>query len=383
MTTLTQLIGLSVLALLPFTAAALQIPDPPALEVRSYALMDYASGQFIGSKEADLRVEPASITKVLTAYVAFDEIRQGRAKLSDEVLISEKAWRQGKDSSESRMFIEVGKRVKLEDLLRGIIVQSGNDATVAIAEHLAGSEEVFAELMNQYAKKLGMKNSHFTDASGMPHPEHYSTARDLAVLGRALIRDFPEGYRMFAEREFVFNKIKQQNRNLLLDLDPGADGIKTGHTNAAGYCLLSSSQRDGRRLIAVVMGAAGMKERARDSKALLDYGFRFYESVQMFGPARPAATLRAWKGTESELPVGTAQPLALALPRGGQQQLQVTQQVSTQPVAPIAMGQQLGVLNVTLEGKLIRSEPLVALKAIPEGGFFQRAWDSVQMLLAD
>lgn len=369
-----KLLLLATLSLFSAIVSA-QIPAAPALAAKSYVLLDFASGQVLAGSNPDLRVEPASITKVMTIYVVLDEIRQGRIKLEDQVLISEKAWRQGMDSSESRMFIEVGKRVLLDDLLRGIIIQSGNDATVALSEHVAGSEPVFAQLMNQYAKKLGMNNTHFTDASGMPDAEHYSTAHDLALLGRALIRDFPEAYKLFAQREFVFNKIKQYNRNLLLDLDPSADGIKTGHTQAAGYCLLSSSMRDGRRLVAALMGSSGTRERARDSKALLDYGFRFYETATMFGAATPVNTLRIWRGAENMLPVGTLEPLALALPRGSAAQLQFSQQITAPLEAPVSVGQRIGTLNVSLEGQVIRSEPLVALKDIPEGSWWQRFLD--------
>ena len=374
-----KLLASLALALLPLHAQAIAIPDAPALNVKSYALLDHASGQILASKDADLRVEPASITKVLTAYIAFDEIRQGRIKLADEVLISERAWRQGIDSSESRMFIEVGKRVKFEDLLRGIIISSGNDATVALAEHIAGSEEVFAGMMNQYAKKLGMKNSNFADASGMPHPQHYSTARDLVLLGHALIRDFPEGYKLFAEREFVFHGIRQGNRNLLLTQDTSVDGIKTGHTEAAGYCLLSSSVRDGRRLIAAVMGDVSTKARAENSRALLGYGFRFYETVRMFGPTQPAGLVQVWKGSGEKLSVGLQRPLALSLPRGARAQLQVASQLNGQVVAPVKAGQVLGTLSVTLDGKPLRSEPLVALQDAPEGNLWQRTVDAVRM----
>jgi serine-type D-Ala-D-Ala carboxypeptidase (penicillin-binding protein 5/6) len=373
-----KLLTLAAAALFSFAAQAsaqAQIPDPPALSARSYALIDFDSGQLIAGHEADARAEPASITKVMTVYVALDEVRQGRIKLDDPVLVSEKAWRQGIDSSESRMFIEVGKRVSMIDLLRGIIVQSGNDAAVAIAEHIAGSEEVFAQLMNQYAKKLGMANTHFVDASGMPFPEHYSTARDLSLLGRALIRDFPEAYRMFAEREFVFNKIRQYNRNTLLDMDPSVDGIKTGHTNAAGYCLLSSAQRDGRRLVAAVMGTDSVRARSRDSKALLDYGFRFFETTHLFGADKPVNSLRIWRGAEKQLPVGTLEPMALALPRGAGPRLQFSQQIPAAVEAPVSVGQVVGTLNVTLDGTTVRSEPLVALKDIPEGSWWQRLID--------
>lgn len=363
--------------------ATTAIPEPPALNVKSYALLDYASGQLLAGKNADARVEPASITKVMTAYIALDEMKQGRIKPTDEVLISERAWRQGKDSSESRMFIEVGKRVKFEDLLRGIIISSGNDATVAVSEHIAGSEEVFSQLMNQYAKKLGMKNTNFTDASGMPDAQHYSTAYDLTLLGRAIIRDFPEGYKMFSEREFVFHGIRQGNRNLLLDIDPTVDGIKTGHTEAAGYCLLSSAVKDGRRLIAAVMGDVSTRERANNSRSLLGYGFRFYESVQMFGTAQPVTTVHAWKGTGEQLPIGVASPISLTLPRGSREQLQVAPLLKGQVIAPVKAGQVVGSVNISLNGKIIRTEPLVALKAVAEGNLWLRMVDSVRLLTAD
>lgn len=366
---------------LSFSAQAATIPAAPDLPVKSYALLDYASGQLLAGKDSDMRVEPASITKVLTVYIALDEMKQGRIKPDDEVLISERAWRQGMDSTESRMFIEVGKKVRFMDLLRGIIIQSGNDATVAVSEHIAGSEDTFAELMNQYAKKLGLKNSHFADASGMPNPEHYTTAHDLTLLGRALIRDFPESYKIFSEREFVFHGIKQGNRNLLLEMDPSVDGIKTGHTEAAGYCLLSSAMKDGRRLIAAVMGDVSTKARAENSRALLGYGFRFFETVPMFGPSQPAGVVQVWKGNGQKLPVGVLKPIALTLPRGARSQLQVQAQATRAVIAPVQAGQQIGVVNVLLEGKVIRSEPLVALQPMPEGGLWQRMVDSVRLMI--
>lgn len=371
-----------VLALVAAPAFAAKIPDPPAIEAKSYVLMDYATGEVLAEHNGDARVEPASITKVLLTYVVYDEVRRGRAKWDDEVLISEKAWRQGIDSSESRMFLNVGSRVKLEDLVHGIVIQSGNDASIAVAEHLAGSEDAFAELMNQYAKKLGMKNSHFTNAPGMPDPDHYSTARDLAILGRALIRDFPKDYEVYAHREFVYNGIRQGNRNMLLDMDRGADGIKTGHTQAAGYCLLSSVKRDNRRLIAAVMGTSSMKYRAQASLELINWGFRFFENVPLFGPGNPLATARVWKGAEAQLPVGAA-PVVLNLPRGAKDSLQFQTQVHAPLVAPVALNQAVGQVVVSVDGKPVRKLPLVALKAIPEGSLFQRMSDQVRMWLAD
>lgn len=379
--------GLLLPLLLVFAAAttpafAASIPDPPSIDAKSYVLMDYASGEVLAERDGDARVEPASITKVLLTYVVYDEIKKGRIKWSDEVLISEKAWKQGIDSSESRMFLNVGSRVKLEDLVHGIVIQSGNDASVAVAEHLAGSEGAFADLMNQYAQKLGMKNSHFTNAPGLPDAEHYSTAHDIAILGRALIRDFPEDYKVYAQRQFLYNGIKQDNRNMLLDMDKGADGIKTGHTSSAGYCLLSSIKRDNRRLIAAVMGTSGKTYRAQASLELMNWGFRFFENATLFGPANPLATVRVWKGAEPQLAVG-AQAVSLLLPRGAKDQLQFKTQINEPVMAPVAANQVLGSVQISVDGKPLRKLPLVALKTIPEGSLFQRLSDQVRMWIAD
>ncbi|TXH04333.1 MAG: D-alanyl-D-alanine carboxypeptidase [Nevskiaceae bacterium] len=380
-----RIAALLLLACCSFTAAALPVPAPPTVDATSYALLDFQSGELIAGSNPDARVEPASITKVMTVYIAFDELKKGRLKLDDTALVSEKAWRQGIDSSESRMFIEVGTRVKIEDLLRGIIIASGNDASVALSEHIAGSEPVFAEMMNQYAKKLGLNNTHFADASGLPSPDHYTTARDLTLLGRALIRDFPDMYKIFAERSYQYSgapKVKAQpNRNGLLEKDPSVDGIKTGHTNAAGYCLLASAQRDGRRLISAVMGAKTWAGRESASLELLNYGFRFYENVTLFGATQPLSTVRAWKGTEEQLPLGVQPALTLILPRGSRDQIQYVPQVTGQAVAPIKAGQPFGTVTITLDGKPLRTVPLVALKDIPEGGLLTRLIDSARMLI--
>lgn len=380
-----RIAALLLLACCSFTAAALPVPAPPTVDATSYALLDFQSGELIAGNNPDARVEPASITKVMTVYIAFDELKKGRLKLDDTALVSEKAWRQGIDSSESRMFIEVGTRVKIEDLLRGIIIASGNDASVALSEHIAGSEPVFAEMMNQYAKKLGLNNTHFADASGLPSPDHYTTARDLTLLGRALIRDFPDMYKIFAERSYQYSgapKVKAQpNRNGLLEKDPSVDGIKTGHTNAAGYCLLASAQRDGRRLISAVMGAKTWAGRESASLELLNYGFRFYENVTLFGATQPLSTVRAWKGTEEQLPLGVQPALTLILPRGSRDQIQYVPQVTGQAVAPIKAGQPFGTVTITLDGKPLRTVPLVALKDIPEGGLLTRLIDSARMLI--
>jgi len=364
-----------------FSAAwGTNIPDPPAMEVKAYALLDYQSGDLIAAYNADERVEPASITKVLTTYIAFDEIKKGRVKPDDTALISEKAWHEGIDSSESRMFLQVGSQVKISDLLRGIIVVSGNDASIALSEHLAGSEEAFADLMNQYAKNLGMKNSHFVDASGMPNADHYTTAHDLTILGRALIHNFPDDYKIYSEREFKYGiEHPQQNRNGLLWKDATVDGIKTGHTNAAGYCLLSSATRDGRRLVAAVMGDKSWAGREQDSLALLNWGFRFYETDSYFGPSAPAAQVRVWKGDGDHVDIGTLEPITLALPRESGARVQVTQTIKQPVIAPLEVGTPVGEAVISLDGKVLRTEPLVALQALPRGGLWRRMIDQIRL----
>jgi D-alanyl-D-alanine carboxypeptidase (penicillin-binding protein 5/6) len=364
-------------------AAASSIPDPPSLAARSWLLYDHDSGQELAAKEPTLRVEPASLTKVMLSYVAFDELRQGRIKPDDRVLVSEKAWRQGMDSKESRMFIEVGKRVSVQDLLRGIIVQSGNDASIALAEHLAGTEAACADLMNRYARRLGMNDTHFLNATGVPAEGQHTTARDMALLGRALVHDFPEEYALFKEREFAFNNIKQPNRNRLLWRDDGVDGVKTGHAEKAGYHLLASAARDGRRLISVVLGAESEAARAEQSLALLTYGFRFYETAPVAEANQPLLTIRAWKGADETLALGLPAPLSVTVPRGGRARL-VLKPEATGPVhAPVRAGQALGTLTVMLDGQVLRTEPLVALSALPEGNLWRRVTDGVQLWMQE
>jgi len=369
--------------LLPLSATALPVPDAPDLPAASYVLYDFDSGQVLASKEPALRVEPASLTKLMLTYVAFDELRQGRIKETDEALISEKAWRQGIDSKESRMFIEVGKRVAVGDLLHGIIVQSGNDASVALAEHLGGTEETFAGLMNRYARQLGMKDTHFANATGVPAPGQHTTAHDVALLSRALIRDFPDRYALFKEREFVFNKIKQPNRNRLLWRDPSVDGIKTGHAEKAGYHLAASAVRDGRRLITVVLGTKDEGARADASLALLNFGFRFYETVAVTEPRQTMLKIRAWKGVEKELALGLAAPLVVSVPHGARDRVKLEPAPTARVHAPVAAGQELGTLKVVLDGKVLREEPLVALAAVPEGNLWRRVTDGVQLWMQD
>lgn len=368
-------------ALFSLTASA-SIPDAPALEASSYVLYDYQSGEVLVSSQPDLKVGPASITKVMLSYIVFDEIKKGRIKLDDLVTISEKAWRQGKDSTESRMFLDIGSKVKLEDLLHGVITQSGNDASVALAEHVAGSESAFADLMNQYAQRLGMKDSNFMNAPGMPEEQHYSTAHDLSLLGAALIRDFPDYYAWFALPNFTYNGISQPNRNLMLAMDRSVDGIKTGHTEAAGYCMLSSAKREDRRLIAAVMGTKSQKYRAEASLELLNYGFRFFESVKLLGGDAPAGSVRLWKGTTNEVQVGTLKPVYLSLPRGSAEKATVKPEVNGTLIAPLAQGQQVGTVAILIDGKVVKTEPLVVLADTPAGGFFKRLWDSIRLLFA-
>ncbi|HUR42214.1 MAG TPA: D-alanyl-D-alanine carboxypeptidase family protein [Verrucomicrobiae bacterium] len=366
-------------ALLPLAAFALPQPDAPSLKAKSYVLLDYASQQVLAAKEPDLRVGPASLTKLMTAYIAFDEIQHGRIKPTDQVLISEKAWRQGMDSKESRMFIEVGKRVAVQDLLHGIVIQSGNDASIALAEHLGGAEETFAGLMNAYAKKLGMVNTHFMNATGVPDPQQHTSALDVAKLSAALVRNFPEAYKLFSEKEFVFNKIKQPNRNRLLWRDPTVDGIKTGHTEESGYHLSASALRDGRRLISVVMGMDSEAARAEASLALLNYGFRFFETAPAVAAKQPLVTIRAWNGDATELALGAVSAVAVSIPHGAKDRIKVEAQVNEPVYAPVVEGQPVGTLTVSLDGKVLRREPLVALAALPEGGLVRRLSDGIQM----
>ena len=365
------------LACLP--AFALPQPDPPPLQAKSYVLLDYGSGQVLAAKEPDLRIEPASLTKLMTVYIAFDELKHGRVKPTDLAVISEKAWRQGMDSKESRMFIEVGKRVAVEDLLKGIIIQSGNDASIALAEHLGGTEETFAGLMNRYARDLGLTHTHFTNATGVPEPDQYTTARDVAVMSRALIANFPDQYALFKVKDFVFNKIRQPNRNRLLWRDPSVDGIKTGHAEKPGYHLAASAVRDGRRMISVVMGMDGEESRAQASLALLNFGFRFFETVPALAAKTPVTTIRAWKGEQTELALGVAAPLMVSVPHGGKDRLTLTPQIDQPVFAPVAAGQALGTLTVSLDGKELRREPLVALAALPEGSWLRQLSDGIQL----
>ncbi len=359
------------LLLAPLLRAA---PPPPQIEAESFLLLDAGSGQVIAAKEADRRLPPASLTKIMTVYIAFDKLKKGELKLDEEVVVSERAWRMGG----SRMFLEVGSRVRVGDLLKGIIVQSGNDASVALAEHIAGSEELFAAMMNDYAQKLGLQNSHFKNSTGWPDPDHYTTARDLAILTRALIRDFPEYYPLFALKAFTWNQIRQFNRNRLLWRDPSVDGVKTGHTQEAGYCLVASAKRGDRRLISVVMQAPSEEARFRGSVALLRYGFNFFETEKVAGKGT-VVKVPVYRGERSEVALGLTSPLVVTFPKGERPRLKV--EAPKWLTAPLKRGQLVGQVEVVLGDRVLRRVPLVVLEDVPEAGLFWRFWDGMRLRL--
>jgi len=363
-------------ALVPSLVLAQQLPVPPALAAKSWLLIESGSGQTLASQAPDERLEPASLTKLMTAYLTFAAIRQGPLKLDQAVPVSEKAWRTGG----SKMFIRVGTQVPVEDLIKGMIVQSGNDACIALAEAIAGSEESFAQMMNREAQRLGMKASSFRNATGWPDPEHYTTARDLAVLAGALIRDFPEEYaKYYALKEFRYNNITQPNRNRLLWLDPTVDGVKTGHTEAAGYCLISSAKRGPRRLLSVVLGTASDSVRAQESLKLLNFGFQFYDAVQLYAKDQAVSRLKVWKGSDATVKAGFTGDFILAVPKGYAQKVQADL-VSQQPlIAPVTAGQVVGTMKVSVDGKPYGDYPVVALETVPQAGPIGRAIDSVRL----
>ncbi|AJC47136.1 MULTISPECIES: D-alanyl-D-alanine carboxypeptidase family protein [Xanthomonas] len=361
--------------------ATVAIPPAPKPAVsKSWVLMDYATGQVLAGENEHERVAPASITKVMTSYVIAAELKLGKITRDDQVMLSERAWREGGAGTDgSYSGFPVNKTARLEDMEKGMAIQSGNDAAIALAEHTAGSEEAFASLMNEYAKKIGMTGSHFVNAHGLSADGHYTTAYDLALLGRAMVRDYPETYAYNKIKEFRVGDITQPNRNLLLWRDPSVDGIKTGHTSEAGYCLLSSAKRGDQRLIAVVMGDSSEKQRAEDSLALLNWGFRFFETHSLYEPGKQVAQQRVWKGTEKQVLLGVAQPLLVSVPRGRYNELKPAIEVPKTLEAPIKQGQQIGMVKVSLDGKVVAQAPLVALKAVDEAGFFKRLWDSFWM----
>ena len=363
--------------LLPISVLAAQVAAPPSLAVKAYLLQDFNSNSEIVSYKKDARIEPASLTKIMTAYVTFDAIQQGHLKLDQVLPVSEKAWR----VEGSKMFIDPKIPVKVDDLLHGMIIQSGNDASITLAIGAAGSEEQFADMMNKQAVKLGMKNTHFVNATGLPDDNHYTTANDLALLASALIRDFPLEYRrLYSVKEYTYNKITQPNRNRLLWLDANVDGMKTGHTDSAGYCLISSSKRGETRLISILLGAVSEAMRATESQKLLNYGFQFYESTPVYKQGQTINTLRVFKGQDKSIAATVAKDFYLTLPKGDYTKVKASM-TSKQPlIAPIKAGQIVGNIRFTLDGKLINEQALIASKQVTEAGFFGRMIDSIKLM---
>jgi len=359
----------------PLHAQVRPSPSPPIIGASSYYVVDARTGYEIAALEPDNKVAPASLTKLMTAYVVFHALQDNQISLQDEVTVSEKAWR----AEGSRMFIEVGKRVSVQDLLYGMIVQSGNDASIALAEYVAGTEAVFAELMNQYARALGMNSSNFLNSTGLPDDNHYSTARDLATLARAIISEFPDYYRWYSVREFTYNDITQPNRNNLLWRDDSVDGMKTGYTEAAGYCLVSSAKRDGMRVVSVVLGTSSAKARIDGSQALLNYAFRFFESRLLYKAGEEITRTRIWGSANEYSALGVLEDLYVTLPSGSYDSLQSEMDVPAVIEAPVAAGQPLAELRISLDGQQLAAESLRALEDNPVGSLWQRARDSVSL----
>ena len=349
------------------------IPSAPDLGARGYILMDNDSGKLLAAKNENERLDPASITKLMTAYVTFRALQSEQLSLDDQVLVSEKAWR----TAGSRMFIEVGTRVSVEDLLQGMIVQSGNDASVALAEYLAGTEDAFVQLMNQYALELEMRDTQYMNVTGLPSKNHFTSAADIARLAKAIISEFPDYYRWYSQKEFTYNGIAQKNRNALLWRDPSVDGMKTGMTDAAGYCLVSSAQRDDMRLIAVVLGTKSSRARANDSQALLNYGFRFFETRLLYEAGGSVAETRVWKGEMENANLGLTSDLYVTIPRGSYDQLQAKIELPDHVIAPITRTTQIGRVRIDLDDETLAEANLVALNTINEGTIWQVAKDSV------
>jgi D-alanyl-D-alanine carboxypeptidase (penicillin-binding protein 5/6) len=368
------------LALLLFVSLNVEAaaPQPPSVIGKSWMIGDLSSGQVIAAQKADERFEPASLTKLMTAYVVFAALRERKLAPDQQVSVSTRAWK----AAGSRMFIEPRKPVTVDELIRGMVVQSGNDACIALAEAVAGNEEVFVQMMNREAARLGMKNSRFMNASGLPDAQHYSTAQDLYMLAAALIRDFPNEYaQYYSQKEYRYNNITQPNRNRLLWIDPSVDGVKTGHTEAAGYCLVASSRRGGRRLLSVLLGSTSEATRAQESLKLLNWGFQFFDSVKLHAAGNPVRSLEVWKGAARNVRVGVGNDLFVTVPKGEADKLKA-ELVSQQPlVAPLSKGQQVGVVRVTHDGKPLGEYPLITLEPVAAAGFFGRTWDTLRLWL--
>jgi len=348
-----------------------------SIAAKAYMLSDFQTGQVLAGQNVHDRIEPASLTKLMTAYVVFSAIKQNQLSLDQNIPVSESAWRM----IGSRMFIEPTKQVTVDELLRGMIVQSGNDACVALAEAVAGSEANFSNLMNKEAERLGMKNTHFTNSTGLPDPNLYTTAHDLTLLAAAIIRDFPEFYTLYSQKEYTYNNITQPNRNRLLWIDPHVDGMKTGWTKTAGYCLITSAIRDKRRLISVVIGAQSANARSMESQRLLNYGFQFYDTLHLYKKNDSLTTIHLWKGTQNELRAGFDRDVYFTLPKGQADKLKATMEYKQPLIAPVQLGQEVGTVKFTLDDKTIETYPLVALEKVEATNIFGRAWDSVKLLL--
>ncbi len=363
------------LALATGAWASLPIPAPPSVNAKGYYVVEHHSGDPLAALKPDERLEPASITKLMTAYIAFDRLADGALALNEAVTVSEKAWR----TPGSRMFIEVGTTVTVEDLLKGMIIQSGNDASVAIAERIAGTEETFAALMNEYARDLGMTGTNYENSTGLPGPNHYTTARDIATLARHIIDRFPQYYSWYSEKEYTYNGITQHNRNTLLWRDPTVDGIKTGHTDAAGYCLVSSAKRGDMRLVAVVLGTPSQKSRTEVSQALLNYGFNFFETHKLYGAGEQISSQRVWKGTQEAAALGLKEDVFITIPRGRYSELEAAMDVRATLLAPLSVSDEVGTVRVRLGEELLLERALYPLEPVPEGSLWRRAVDQVML----
>lgn len=371
----TAILMLAVLTATPAAAQSVLIPSPPQIGASSYVLMDPLSGRIIMEKNSHERLPPASLTKMMTAYIVERELDEGRIAMSDMVPISVEAWR----TEGSRTFVQEGTQVSVEDLLKGVIIQSGNDASVALAEFVAGSEDAFVDIMNQQAKILGMDESSFANATGLPSPENFSTAYDLAILARAIINDYPENYPLYAQKHFTFNNIRQPNRNSLLWRDDSVDGLKTGHTQEAGYCLVASAKRNDTRMIAVVMGTDSTTARAREVQKMLNYGFRYYQTERLFRSGQELLAAQVWGGESDSLSVGLMEDIHVTIPRGSRDSLDSTVELDSVIKAPVSKGDELGRVTVKLDDEVVVDQPVLALTDVPEGGFFKRMWDAIKL----
>ncbi len=365
------------IACLAANAAIAQVQPPPAIDAKAYVLIDFSTGKVLAAQNENARLEPASITKLMTAYSVYKALAAGAVKMTDAVMVSENAWRTGgAGSGGSTTMLPINSSAPLEVMLRGMIIQSGNDASIALAEHLAGSESAFSDVMNKHAKELGLTNSHFMNATGLPDPNHYMSAADIAKLSQAIIKEFPEHYAWYREKDYVFNGIRQGNRNLLLYRDPSVDGLKTGHTSSAGYCLAASAKRGDMRLISVVMAMVNEEARAKASAELLNYGFRFYETRQLYKAGQKLAEARVWKGTAEQVALGAARDLWVTLPRGALDQIQASTEAPRDLIAPLDTKTPVGKLRLTLAGQPVGEVPIVPITAVAEGSLWRQAVDT-------